>query len=408
MFFSLFSKHLREAGQHADRRAIALVVLALPLHVVLALGTDLSPDEAYYLCAARLSGRVRGLVDHPPLIVWLLRLSDECPALPVELRVRLWPILFSLVTGFLLIRLARERLADASGRRSAAFVGTWTILPMIGGFVATPDAPLLLALAVLLLWSGQPRMHSSRARLGAAMLASGLGALSKVVMLPLALPMLLFAKHRPVRERILVLACALAPLPLLLPSLFFQLRHAFAAQRPPESSWSALLGLRALAETIAVQVLLWTPWTFIHGLRGFRSLPASDRAACAVLSALLMLSAMVRGAAPEANWWAPAALILVLSAAQQRATQHKIPSKQGQWAFVLGAALPTFIAVLHTLRPCLPLPPNADPTARLHGWSHGVETPSAAGVGAYGVAAERCVYADQCDEIILYFNKLNY
>ena len=36
--------------------AALVVAAAIPLHVALALGTDLSPDEAYYLCAARRGG----------------------------------------------------------------------------------------------------------------------------------------------------------------------------------------------------------------------------------------------------------------------------------------------------------------------------------------------------------------
>ena len=68
--------------------------------------------------------------------------------------------------------------------------------------------------------------------------------------------------------------------------------------------------------------------------------------------------------------------------------------------------VPTALAAAHTLRPFLPIAPEQDPTARLHGWSGDTEPVSAAGVGPYGRAAERCVYRQQCDEIHRYFNRM--
>lgn len=389
--------------------ANALLLLSVPVHLGLALATDLSPDEAYYLCAARLFGRSPGLVDHPPLLPWLLRLSDTFSPLPVELRVRLWPIFLSWLTGYLLLWLARERQAGDKGLLCAILLGQWTILPMAGGFVATPDTLLLPAFAVLLLWAGQAQAPSSKARFFAALIAAALGALSKVVMLPLGLAITLFAHRRPRIERFLVGAAMLCSLPFLWPSLLFQLRHAFVSSAQPSGIFPAFLfALHALLETVFVQMLLWTPWAFWHGLSGLRFLPSSDRAAFFGLTALVLLSAILRAVPPEANWWAPAALILLLGAAPAKADEvQKKALKKEDFALFAGVLLPTFIALLHTAHPFLPLPPHADPTARLHGWSQGIETPNAAGVGVYGPAAERCVYRNDCDEIRNYFNSLN-
>jgi hypothetical protein len=69
--------------------------------------------------------------------------------------------------------------------------------------------------------------------------------------------------------------------------------------------------------------------------------------------------------------------------------------------------VPTAIAAAHTAWPFLPLPEQADPTARLHGWSHGHEPTQAAGVGPYGPAAERCVYHRECREILSYFDRMD-
>lgn len=387
-------------------RAGTLLLLSLPVHLALALVTDLSPDEAYYLCAARLSGIAPGLVDHPPLLPWLLRLSDALAPLPVELRVRIWPILLSLLLGYLLLVLARQRNAPEEGQTRAMLLGQWTILPMAAGFVATPDTLLLPAFAALLAWAADSKSPPFGLRWLMAMGAALLGALAKVVMLPLGLAIALMATPRPTLERLGTIAAMACSLPVLWPSLNFQLRHAFIAETVPGSFASAVLsGVRAMSEAALVQALLWTPWAFAYGLRAFRSLPLPDRAAFLSLSALVLLSALVRGRAPEANWWAPAALVLIVACSM--AEHRKKPLKQGDYALFAAVLLPTSIALLHTAHPFLPLPPHADPTARLHGWSHGIETPNAAGVGVYGPAAERCVYFNHCDEIINYFNELN-
>jgi hypothetical protein len=379
---------------------------AFALHVLLAAGTDLSPDEAYYLCAARLEGDgfLPPLVDHPPLLPWLLQLSDKLSALPVELRVRLWPIGLSLALGLACVELARRRGAESDGCVLAAWLGTFAILPMTAGFVATPDGPSILAVAAALLWAGS----SSRGDVdgsppiiatAAAALALLAGALAKVVVLPIAVVIALAARDKPAALRVLLLVPLALAAPLFLPSLRFQLAHAYAsgagAIRPMSS-------LSALAEAALVQALLWSPLVLARGLRAVRSMPAADRAVLGLMTALVAISALARGVPPEANWWAPGAFILVVAAACSPARL----TRRARIALLATVLVPTGIAVLHTLRPFLPLPPQADPTARLHGWSRGVEPVGAAGVGVYGPAAERCVYAGSCDEIINYFNEM--
>ncbi len=98
--------------------AWAIVAAAVPVHLGLALVTDLSPDEAYYLCAARLGGG--RIVDHPPLTLWLLALSDRWFVGPVELRVRIWAVVFSFATGLACVALARARGAGTEGCTLAA------------------------------------------------------------------------------------------------------------------------------------------------------------------------------------------------------------------------------------------------------------------------------------------------
>ena len=61
--------------------------------------------------------------------------------------------------------------------------------------------------------------------------------------------------------------------------------------------------------------------------------------------------------------------------------------------------LPTVISATRSARSFLLLPERLDPTARLHGWSHGRDP-------ADGPAAERCAYRDDCAKMIHYFNEM--
>ncbi len=374
----------------ATRPAWAIVAAAVPVHLGLALATDLSPDEAYYLCAARLAGRI---ADHPPLTLWLLALSDRWSAAPVELRVRVWPVVFSFATGLALVALARARGADREGCTLAAWVGSWALLPMAGGFVATPDGPLLLAVALALLAAPGPM----------AGLALAAGALAKVVALPIGALVAAAAPSRraTMASRLAIVAGPLLMLPILLPSLRFQLGHAYGQEPARGGSVGASLG--AVVAAVTAQALLWSPVVLWRGLRALPALPVTDRALVAGLSALVLASALIRGVPPEPNWWAPAALLVVVAFACS-ATGLSPGARRAILASVL---VPTTIAAAHAARPFLPLPERADPTARLHGWSAGHEPTEAAGVGPYGPAAERCVYRLECSEIRSYFDRMD-
>ncbi len=380
--------------------ATLVVVAALPLHLALALGTDLSPDEAYYLCAARRGGALPDLVDHPPLLPWLLRLGDHLGG-PPELRVRFWAILFSAATGLAVVALARRFGARREGALVAAWVGSWALLPTAGGFVTTPDGAALFAIAAALLALGRPR------GLPIAAFALFVGALAKVVVLPIALVLALVelrsagpSRRAGVARAAALLAGPALALPLLGPSLRFQLHHAFT--QTATGGWSPALALGAVVAAVTAQALLWSPPVLWIGGRALPLVPPGPRAVAFCLSGLVLVSALLRGVPPEPNWWAPAALILVAAAG----VGADALTPRARRAIVLAVVVPTLVAAAHTVRPFLPLPETADPTARLHGWSQGVEPLRAPGLGAYGPAAERCVHRNDCTEIESYFNTL--
>lgn len=392
----MFPRHQPPLPKYSPfpRTAWAILAASLPVHLALALATDLSPDEAYYLCVARHGSP---MVDHPPLVLWMLRLSDRLPG-PVELRVRVWALAFAFGVGAACVELARRRGAGREGCLLAAWVGTWALLPTAGGFVTTPDGPVLLAVAMALLILGEATLGWAEGLgAGAFLFLAGLG---KVVAAPIGLS--LAARSRgPAWIRA---AVALGPFVALLvgaPSLRFQLRHAFAATRP--LGWSLASAVEALTAAVSAQALLWSPLVLWFGGKALRRLPPADRALTWTLTALVLVSAVVRGVPPEPNWWAPAALVVVVACAQagealRRRTRRLV---------VATVLLPTLIAAAHTVHPFLPLAEGADPTARLHGWSSGREPLRAPGVGPYGPASERCVYRGVCDEFTRLFSNLD-
>jgi len=380
--------------------AALLVAAAIPLHLALALGTDLSPDEAYYLCAARRGGAIPDLVDHPPLLPWLLRLGDHLGG-SIELRVRLWAILFSAATGLAVVALARRFGARREGALVAAWVGSWALLPTAGGFVTTPDGAALFAVAVALLAIGRPR------GLPIAAVALFVGALAKVVVLPIALVLALAelgaagsSRRDGIARAAALLTGPTLALPLLGPSLRFQLHHAFT--QTATSGWSPTLALGAVVAAISAQALLWSPPVLWIGARALPRVPRGPHAVALCLSGLVLVSALLRGVPPEPNWWAPAALIVVAAAA----VGADALTRRARNALVLAVMVPTLVAAAHTVWPFLPLTEATDPTARLHGWSRGVEPLRAPGLGVYGPAAERCIYRNDCNEIEKYFNDL--
>jgi hypothetical protein len=190
----------------------------------------------------------------------------------------------------------------------------------------------------------------------------------------------------------------LIALPFILPSLRFQLHHAY--DPAIAGGWSLLGAIGAVPAAIAAQALLWSPVVLWRGLAAVRG---PDRALLIGLSALMLLSGVIRGLPPEPNWWAPAALVMIAGFAQGASTL----SVRARRAVVASVLLPTAIAAAHTAHPFLPLPARADATARLHGWSRGAGPADAAGVSYYGPAAERCAYQGECREISIHFDKMD-
>jgi hypothetical protein len=223
------------------------------------------------------------------------------------------------------------------------------------------------------------------------------------------------ARQHSRQARVLAAAPMCFSAPLLIPSLAFQLRHAFTRDLPAWTTagvehdlshspeWSVIGAGGALATAVVAQALLWSPWVLARGWRMLNRFPAADRALVWLMTSLVAASALVRAIPPEPNWWAPAAVVVIAGAA---CSAGKLPAR-ARAAMIATVLLPTAVAAAHTLHPFLPLPLRADPTARLHGWSHDAGPVHAPGVGPYGPWAERCIYLGDCDKITSYFRQID-
>jgi hypothetical protein len=388
---------------HPLRGALAVVLAAIPVHAWIASSTDLTPDEAYYVAAARF-GRIP---DHPPLLPWMLAPLYRMSWPALELRIRLPAIALSALVAIGIAWLTHElegrraphAAGESSGALLAAVFATWLPIPMAGGFVATPDAPALLATVAALDWASANAPSPRRSALTACLVA--LGALSKVVVLPIAILAAALAPASPgrrYRERALWLLPLALVCPLLVASSRFQIRHAFGTG----ATWSASRVIVAGLATLGGALLLWSPPVVVAGLGRIRRLPAIYPATFALVTALLLLSTLARAEPPEPNWWAPAAVPL-LAAGSLRIGELR---PRHRHACVALAVVPTMAALVHAVRPWLPIPRSIDPTARLHGWRAGEPPWDAPGLGAYAIPAERCVYHSDCDDISKYIRAL--
>jgi hypothetical protein len=267
---------------------------------VLALGTDIYFDEAYYWQWSRHLDW--GYFDHPPLVAWLMAL----------LGIRPTALLCGLGTVAAVWGLAR----DVYGSREAAWraAALWSSVPVgtLAGVWATPDSPLLLCW-VLALWA------LYRERWVLAGLACGLALLSKYpgVLLSVAfVAAAVRARRLPAGAWLTALLGVLLFLPVVLwnathdwVGFAFQLKHGLGGQGGWRSFGEFLVGQLALGG------LVLFPLTLVYAVRGPRE---QFLLRAAALVPLLVFGYAATGTRGEANWPAVAYLSACVGVAGMR------------------------------------------------------------------------------------------
>jgi 4-amino-4-deoxy-L-arabinose transferase-like glycosyltransferase len=359
--------------------SIAVVMIAGLARLVVAALTPLFPDETYYWEWSRhLSA---GYFDHPPVIAWLIRIGTLVAG-NTPLGVRLGPVITGTI-GVWFVCLAARRMA---GDRAAALCAIiFAVMPLsaAGLILATPDAPLLAAMAattyaVLRALEHPPGTRDSLAWWSWAGLALGVGLASKytAVLLPVGVFLALATRsdlRRRLREPgpyVATLLALLVFLPVIVwnathdwASFVFQLRHGLGG--------AAGSAVSRELELIGGQLGLVSPILFVMiaiAVAGAarRNSVQTERVlaiAAVFVFAFFMYSATRRRVEP--NWPAIAyvpGVLLLLSRASTPRWERWMRAGIG-----LAAAM-MLVTYVNAFTPILPVPARRDPAARAHGW----------------------------------------
>lgn len=353
----------------------------------------LSPDEAYYLCAARSGWPI---VDHPPLLGALLTLTDRLP-LPLETRVRVVAVVLQTATALLIGLLAAEGSEGAGDEAGedrarrftfAVFLSTWGLMPWVAGLITTPDAPLLAATAGALLFARR------RARVG-LLLCVALAVSAKATGLLVAGALALDLRARDRVGAAVALLGGLLVAPLAWPSLVAQVGHALG--RGGLVSAPFIGRPAALGALLGGVLLLFGPaacWLAYRGRDRLGSLPGATPLVVG-LSAATVASALVSGRAPEPNWIAPAFVPLFAIA---------VPRAGALLALHVAPAVVGIVAWL-TFGSALPLSAARDPLARLPLRGH--QPADSLALPPYARPAWACLYEEDCRRIRVIFSSYN-
>ena len=169
--------------------ALAVIAYVFLLRLIYLGGIDLIPDEMYYWTWWNLHPDLSYL-DHPPMVAWLIGLSSWLIG-DHAWGVRLPTLILSPLMAWFVYLTGRDLIGRDAGLMAAMLT---LILPAFfaGGFVMTPDAPLLAAWAGAVYFFQRALIqHDRRAFLGLG-LVMGFGLLAKYSMVLLAPAALVF------------------------------------------------------------------------------------------------------------------------------------------------------------------------------------------------------------------------
>ncbi|HEY7877289.1 MAG TPA: glycosyltransferase family 39 protein, partial [Gemmatimonadaceae bacterium] len=358
--------------------AIAVITLAAVARAVFATIITLPPDETYYWEWSR--HLAAGYFDHPPAIALFIHAGTIMLGV-TPLGVRITSVLAGWGAALCLVFLAR-RLGGDRAALVAAIAMSCMPLAAAGLILATPDAPLLCAVALTLLamdhaLAAPPGGWRSCAWWLAAGAALGLALISKynAVLLPLA-ALIALAGAPSLRRQLRTpgpYAAAVLALLIFTPvvlwnahngwaSFRFQLAHGLGDGHGSHLSREASLigGQLALVSPILFIMLAVTVVQAVRARDPRRVMLAS---VAATIFVFFCVSAWRRPA--EANWQAPAYIpaIALLAARPASRTWRR-------WliaACALGALM-ILVMYIQAVVPVLPLSANDDPTARGTGW----------------------------------------
>ncbi|MEW6640096.1 MAG: glycosyltransferase family 39 protein [Pseudomonadota bacterium] len=262
-----------------DVPGVALIVVALVLvRLIAAAVTPLTFDEAYYWTWSKhLAG---GYYDHPPMVAFVIRLGTLIAG-DTQLGVRLVAVLLGLPMSYAVYSAARILFGSHRVAASATVLLNVTLMVAVGTLIVTPDAPLMVAAAFVLLALAKVLETGQGAWWLAVGLAVGAALLSKYTALLYGLSILIWLLAVPKLRRWLW-----SPWPYLggvvafavfAPVILWNQQHQWV-------SFIKQLGrarvdgftLRFVGEMIPTQFVFATPAVFILGAMGLYVLARRD------------------------------------------------------------------------------------------------------------------------------------
>jgi hypothetical protein len=364
-------------------RGAAYIVAALVvLRLVAAALTPLTFDEAYYWTWSKhLAG---GYYDHPPMVAVVIRLGTMIGG-DTEFGVRLASILLVLPMSWAVYRTAEILFHDVRIAALATILLNATMMVGAGTVIVTPDAPLMVASAFVLLFQAKVLQTGRGIWWLAVGAAVGCALVSKYTALFFGAQILLwlllakdmrrwFASPWPYLGGLLAFA-------IFSPVLLWNADHHWV-------SFIKQLGrarvegitLKFLAETIPAQIAFATPSVFILGVLGLYALlkrgaesPAADTAARTLINTsfwtifiyFIWHSLHER---VEANWLGPIYPAFAIAAAYAACgptwapRERRVVDLSRRWALPVGAAL--FVALIVQTNTGLFSGFRRDPTVR--------------------------------------------
>lgn len=368
-----------------DALGIALLLTASTVLHVAFIGTtelDLFPDEAQYWDWSRQLGW--SYYSKPPLVAYVIRASCELLGASTPFAVRLPAALLATATTAGLWLFAWRVSGSAGAALAAATLFRLAPLYVSEAVTMTTDSLLLLFWVLFALALRSAVFGAGRFAWVAAGLAAALGLLSKYTMvaaLVWAGGVLVHQRGTARRSRGWILAGGLVALLGILPPLIWNAQNGWASFRhvygnAGKSGHLGPSGLATAGEFLASQFGVLTPiaaglllWALARCLRGWQRDRDEIDLFClwGALPLLLFYFATSFGGRSEANWAAPA-YVAALAALARHAPKEKPRLLR---AALLGALPFTLLAyrfdLVYDLG--LHLPPRADPTTRMRGWS---------------------------------------
>jgi 4-amino-4-deoxy-L-arabinose transferase-like glycosyltransferase len=304
------------ADQRLVRNTFLIVLALVALRLVAAAVTPLTFDEAYYwMWSKHLAG---GYYDHPPMVALVIRAGTTIAG-DSELGVRLVSILLALPMSYAVYRSAAILFGGHLVAATATILLNVTLMAAVGTLIVTPDAPILVASSLVLLFLAKVLESGRGAWWLAVGAAVGCALLSKYTALFFGAAILIWLLAVPKQRRWLLTPWpylgAIVAFLIFAPVIVWNAEHHWVSFLKQISGRVKIEDFRPafIGELIPTQVAFATPLVFVLGAMGLHALIYRRAGATAARVLVNVMFWTITAyfvwhslhARVEANWFAP-------------------------------------------------------------------------------------------------------